>query len=146
MKVALTPYNNNYNMNKPPNYLYVKYINKEKGYGVFTERFIKAGDIIETCYCIRSRNSIAADDFKIQDFADYIFNYPKGNIIQGSEYVLPTGFGCIYNHSDENNARWENSKEAYHFDFISERDIFPNEEICTYYGQHYWPDKKERNK
>ena len=43
---------------KVPNNLYVKWTD-EKGYGVFTDKFIKKGEIIETCYCIKVGDPIS---------------------------------------------------------------------------------------
>jgi len=120
---------------KVPNNLYVKWTD-EKGYGVFTDKFIKKEELIETCYCIK------ADDPISNSLHDYIFNYPKINAI---EHVLPLGFGCIYNHDENYNALWFDSKIPYHFDFIAQRDINISEEICTYYGDNYWPLKNKRN-
>jgi hypothetical protein len=37
---------------------------------------------------------------------------------------------------------WDNTKDIpYHFDFIAIKDIGVGEEICTYYGDEYWPTK-----
>ena len=38
---------------KVPNNLYVKWTG-EKGYGVFTDKPIKKGELVERCYCIKT--------------------------------------------------------------------------------------------
>ena len=76
-------------MLKVPNNLYVKKT-EFKGYGVFSEIDIKAGDIIETCYCIK----VGPDPS--EEIMDYAFNYPQGKLLPEAELVLPLGFGCVY--------------------------------------------------
>jgi len=120
---------------KVPNNLYVKWTDG-KGYGVFTNKFIKRGEIIETCYCIKVGDPIS------NNLHDYIFNYPKINSV---EHVLPLGFGCIYNHDNDYNAMWFDASIPYHFNFIAQKNINIGDEICTYYGDEYWPKKIERD-
>mgnify|MGYP000020329029 FL=1 len=125
---------------KVPNNLYVKWTDK-KGYGVFTDTPIKKGELIERCYCIKTGSP---KDHVNGTLMDYVFNYPRGTSMDnGAEHVLPLGFGCIYNHSNDNsNAMWDNTKDIpYHFDFIALKNIEVGEEICTYYGDEYWPTK-----
>ena len=122
-------------MLKIPNNLYIKWTDK-KGYGVFTDKFINEGDIIETCYCIKANNPIS------NSLHDYIFSYPKINSV---EHVLPLGFGCIYNHDENHNAMWFDSLTPYHFDFVAQKNINVGNEICTYYGDNYWPQKIKRD-
>ena len=51
--------------------------------------------------------------------------------------VIPLGYGCIYNHSDNNNARWTNHPKCKAFQFVAIKDIEAGEEICTNYGESY---------
>ena len=75
-------------------------------------------------------------------FTDYRFNYPQSGEIE--ELVIPFGYGCIYNHSDNNNATWRDHPEYKAFQFIAVKDINPGEEICTYYGgDAYWEDGRQ---
>src|SRR3990167_10093928 len=60
------------------------------GYGVFALKRIKKGEKIEECYMLVSKGG----DKKLED---YYFD-AKG------KYAFFTGFGSIYNHSDEPNA------------------------------------------
>lgn len=120
---------------KIPNNLYVKWTDK-KGYGVFTDKFIKEGELIETFYCIKASDPIS------DSLHDYIYSYPK---INSTEHVIALGFGSIYNHNDNYNAMWFDSKIPYHFNMIAQKDINIGDEICTYYGDFYWPQKLIRD-
>ena len=100
-----------------------------KGFGVFATEFIQKGEIIEECHLITL--PIPYCHQNILD--DYRFNWPQGpNPI---EQVLPLGYGCIYNHDDNNNAMWRDHPEHNRiFQYFAVRDIQPGEEICTWYG------------
>ena len=105
-----------------------------KGWGVFATSPIYLGEVIEECPLIdipRKAFQCVPDLFK-----DYTFN----SLLQNNIPVLALGLGCIYNHSENPNAKWqlhpENSKI---FQFISIKEIMPGEEICINYGgEEYW--------
>jgi SET domain-containing protein len=104
------------------------------GYGVFAIDKINKGEIIEECHLLTI-------PFKLGEFnsflINYKFNYPSVGPIE--EYVIPLGNGCIYNHSNNNNAFWQTNKEHKTFEFVAKRDIEIGEEICTFYGDStYW--------
>jgi hypothetical protein len=102
-----------------------------KGLGVFATEKILKGEIIETCHLITL--NVSSDSTTLED---YRFMYPKNT---GSEFVIPLGLGCIYNHSNTPNADWADHPEWRAFNFVSIRDIEEGEEICTYYGgEEYW--------
>lgn len=104
------------------------------GMGVFAIEEIKAGEIIEECHLITLPFKPGEQSFFLADFK---FNYPAEGIVE--EYVLPLGNGCIYNHSDTNNAYWRNHPTYKAFQFIATKNIKVGEEICTYYGgKGYW--------
>ena len=122
-------------MLKVPNNLYVKWTD-EKGYAVFSDEPIKKGDVIETCYLIKTGSPHIHGVGRF--LMEYVFQYPKDSSAEVGEHVLALGFGGIYNHSDDNNAKWEHTPDMpYHFDFIAVKDIAPHEEICTFYGKEY---------
>ena len=121
-------------MLKVPNNLYVEWTD-EKGYGVFSDKPIYKGQLIERCYLIRTGSRQHGVGKWLMEYA---FQYPKNSSAEVGEHVLALGFGGIYNHSDDNNAKWEHTPDMpYHFDFIAVRDIAPHEEICTFYGKEY---------
>jgi SET domain-containing protein len=103
-----------------------------KGMGVFAIDVIEEGEVIEECHLVklptkRWEKSTLLDDYR--------FCYPQGENWQ--EYVLPLGYGCVYNHSDENNAMWRNHPTTRAFQFYALRKIEIGEEICTNYGHGY---------
>ena len=109
-----------------------------KGLGVFATELIREDEIIEECYLITIPDN--AFLFITELFTDYRFNWPKAG--KTLEQVLPLGFGCIYNHSDNNNAIWVDHPTEKLFQFIAIKDILPGEEICTYYGDYtYWGER-----
>lgn len=113
-----------------------------KGYGVFATKNINEGDLIEKCYCIK-----AADTFPElpSPLMDYAYNYPQGIETDKTIQVIALGYGSIYNHDDTPNAKWKDAEEEMYFDFIAIKDIKAGEEICTYYGDSYWPQSNERH-
>lgn len=104
-----------------------------KGMGVFAIQKILQGEIIETCLLLAIP--------KNKDLlTDYRFLYPKNTL---TEYVIPLGYGCIYNHSNFPNADWLDHPEYRAFNFVAIKDIEIGEEICTYYGgDDYWSTRK----
>jgi len=109
-----------------------------KGMGVYAAVDIKAGELIEKCYLIK----VDTPNDHLGNLYDYVFNYPHKGDFQ--HLVLPLGAGCIYNHDDNHNAYWTDSKEEMHFDYIAIRDIQKDQEICTHYGDLYWKQMAER--
>jgi hypothetical protein len=121
----------------PPNKVYVAK-SSVHGFGVFANEFIKEGEIIEETPLL---------DLKIKKgestslMVDYRFNWPQGAGGNWTKQVLPWGYGCIYNHSNEPNAHWRSNLERETFEFVANRDIQIDEEIFTYYGGvEYWND------
>lgn len=109
-----------------------------KGLGVFATEFIYKGEIIEECHLIPVP---ILRGQKI--FIDYIFGWPSKLSL---EMVLPLGYGCIYNHSDNNNATWQDHPTLKAFQFIAVKNINPGEEICTFYGGDIYWDEKPKTK
>jgi SET domain-containing protein len=106
-----------------------------KGLGVFATELIREDEIIEECHLLTIPDNALL--FVGELFVDYRFNWPKKG--KTLEQVLPLGFGCIYNHSDNNNAIWKDHPTEKLFQFIAIQDILPGEEIYTYYGDsNYW--------
>lgn len=109
-----------------------------KGMGVFAVEPIKEGEVIEECHLIK----LPTKKWETSSLlVDYRFCYPMGE--NWEDYVLPLGYGCIYNHNDNNNAMWRNHPIYRAFQFYALRDIEPGEEICTNYGPgYYWDETK----
>jgi SET domain-containing protein len=109
----------------------IKYT-RTKGYGVFATSNFKSGDIIEKCYCVPVTKNL-------ENVPSFLKNYVFKYVISDTEdtLVLPLGYGSIYNHSNNNNAKWEKAEEHMFFNFIAVKDINKGEEICTNYGVSY---------
>ena len=102
------------------------------GYGVFAEQDIQVGDIIEECYTLpRTDNEKVFDHY-----------YFKGK----DNYVLPLGFGAIYNHSKDHNAEYEYDSEHGLLVFSATRTIKQGEEIFIYYGENWFGPRKMKLK
>jgi SET domain-containing protein len=97
------------------------------GYGVFAEKAIKKGQIVEECHAVITR---VEDDI----LGDYFFN------IRGRNAVL-TGFGWIYNHSEEPNVDYEFNFKHRIMVFKAERDIKKGEELYVSYGDDWFESR-----
>ena len=126
------------------------------GLGVFATERIEKDEIIEECHLITLPiNKDTPADLLI----NYRFNWPHGRpegILRGiielklengetlkatlpeEGNVIALGYGSIYNHNDNNNARWRNHPRCKAFQFVATRDIEPSEEICLNYGKSYF--------
>jgi len=113
-----------------------------KGLGVFAIKPILEGEIIEECHLVTLPIKVGENSGLLND---YRFLWPQRG--DHKEHVIPLGYGCIYNHDDNNNAFWKDHPRNKTFQFIATRDIQPGEEICTYYGgDSYWEERNYINK
>lgn len=110
------------------------------GWGVFAKETIKNGETIEeNPFLIIPQSPTEASSI----FIDYRFNYPRINY---KHQVIPFGFSCLYNHSNNPNAVWETDQENEIFVFTAVREIQKDEEILVYYGgDNYWSDGRSKN-
>jgi len=107
-----------------------------KGLGVFATKKIFVGEVIEECHLLTLPIPLNEPS---NLFIDYRFNWPQRGELK--ELVLPLGYGCIYNHSNDNSAIWQDHPYYKAFQFVAIRDIEPGEEIHVYYGNDsYWND------
>jgi len=102
---------------------------KIHGYGVFANKKILAGEIIEECYMIFG----SYKDPHISGFA-FGFNTEKS--------YLPLGFGMIYNSSEKNNAAHYLDSNKKVMLVEATKDILPGEEICINYGKKWFKVRK----
>lgn len=112
-----------------------------KGWGVFATSPIFEGEIIEECPVLEIPRKA------YQCVPDLLIDYVFNSLLQNDIPVLPLGLGCIYNHSNNPNAKWQlHPKNSKIFQFISIKEIKPGEEICTYYGdEEYWAQRSYVN-
>ena len=97
------------------------------GYGVFAEKTLKKGEIIEECYIILSKGGDKA-------LEDFYFDVK-------SKYGIFTGFGIIYNHSDEPNADYHINVKRRLTTFKASRTIRKGEEILISYGDKWFSSR-----
>ena len=126
----------------PPTKIYVKPI-EGKGLGVFAREPIQTGEIVETCPLFSLGKTPGN---KNQDpFYNYRFAYPREGRHNGNQdFVIPWGYGCLYNHSNTPNADWIDHPTEKAFQFIAIQDIKAEEELCINYGDSgYWNDGRK---
>lgn len=96
---------------------------KKKGRGVFARYDIAEGTEVERCPVL----VIPESDIWYSTLADYVFEWGDGTV------GLTLGYGSMYNHSFQPNARYEDvgrQSKAY----IAIRDIEAGEEITINYN------------
>jgi uncharacterized protein len=97
------------------------------GYGVYAGKTFKKGEILEECYILITKG----DDKKLED---YYFDV-KG------KYALFTGFGIIYNHSDDPNADYTINYKRRLATIKADRTIRKGEEIFISYGDKWFSSR-----
>ena len=97
------------------------------GNGVFANRDFAADDVIEEAPVL------SMDRTNALALANYVFTDPDDK----SRVFLAFGYGSIYNHDDNPNARFElRSRDALTFE--AARPIRKDEEITVDYGSTFW--------
>jgi len=94
------------------------------GYGVFTDVFIKKGEIIEECSCIDLMSDI--ETFSTTRIYNYLFPY------EGVLY-LPIGLCLSLNSSTDINVEFEFDLTRKVIIFKALKDINPGEELFIHY-------------
>lgn len=112
------------------------------GYGVFATEDIAKDEILEEIPFVTVESNT---------LGDYAFLYPKFDTPAQENVkkinVIPWGFACIYNHSDQPNADWKTDIENEIFIFYTKTKIKKNEEIFTFYGdESYWKIRRHIKK
>jgi SET domain-containing protein len=98
------------------------------GYGVFALKAIKKGEKIEECYILLSRRG---GDKGLEDF---YFDAKR-------KYAIFTGFGSIYNHSDDPNATYTININKRLATIKAANDIRKGEEILISYGDKWFKSR-----
>ena len=101
----------------------------DRGRGVFTNADIQEGAVIELCPVIvfGKKDRMQIDGTFLYE---YYFEWGK----RGNKGAIALGFGSIYNHSYQPNARYEPDFDLHVLEFIAIRDIAAGEEITTNYN------------
>lgn len=98
-----------------------------KGRGVFARRFIAEGEIIETCPVLVVPTGEVRSGPAWTRLGEYCYEWGQGSV------ALALGYGSLYNHSYEPNARYEDvGRRAKRF--VAIRDIAAGEEITVNYN------------
>jgi len=109
----------------PSEYIEVKRV-KRKGRGVFARKFIPKDTIFERAPLLVLKAAEAMGEH-CHVLPCYTFDYGRGTI------ALALGFGSLYNHSFQPNARYEDvGNQTKHY--IAVRDIKPGEEVTINYN------------
>jgi SET domain-containing protein len=98
---------------------------KGKGRGVFANKKIRAGSVIEICPVL----VLPSKDWKFikhTRMGHYVFDWEKGKT------GLAFGYGSLYNHSEKPNCGWRKDEDS--LSYIATRTIQKGEEICISYG------------
>lgn len=98
------------------------------GRGVFSNRTIKPGAVIETCPVIKMK----LEELAVLKYM--VLNYYAFMIDEQNEYSgLPLGYGSLYNHSANSNAVYHYDAEKELMVFEAKRKITRHEEITINY-------------
>ena len=104
------------------------------GFGVFAEKEIKKGQVIEQCYFILTQGN----DQHLEDF--YFEAKPKQVKRKQTKrkYAVFLGYGSIYNHSEDPNADYTINHNKRIATIKSRKTIKKNEEILISYGDDWF--------
>ena len=100
-----------------------------KGRGVFAERNLKRGEIIESCPVI-VLPAEEVDAFELTQLYNYYFAWDEAS----EEAAIALGYGSLYNHSYTPNAKYRKDFDNNLLKYICIRDIQKDEEITINYN------------
>ena len=106
------------------------------GRGVYAGRDIKKDEIIEKCPVIEVPKHDVSN-LRESIFVTYFFYFGKNK----DRLVIALGFGSIYNHSYEANARYKISRTEKTLDFVALKNIKKDDEITVNYN----PNPKDKS-
>ena len=105
-----------------------------KGRGVFTDEFIEAGELVESCPTVTiPKRDLDPDERTVLD--DY---YHDWNERTGSK-AMALGYGALYNHSRNGNMECIQNPRKRRIEFYALRDVEAGEELVYDYN----PDLEE---
>lgn len=99
------------------------------GYGVFANKRIKKGEIVEECYFLITQGNE-------EDLMDYYFD------VDGDNAIL-LGYGCIYNHSDDPNTEYDYDAKSRIATITADALIEEGEEIFISYGDEWFASRRK---
>lgn len=99
------------------------------GYGVFAEKRINKGEIVEECYFLLTQGNE-------EDLEDYYFD------VEGSNAIL-LGYGSIYNHADQPNTYYRYDTQSRVAIITAKVSIEKGEEIFISYGEGWFESRRK---
>jgi hypothetical protein len=115
------------------------------GMGVFTNKNIESGEIIERVRTIRlSDRARYQHDETIKKYMLTDSCACRECLIHGVTVCIMTGFGSFYNHQqgDTQNCKWIVSNAFDFLDIVAIKDIKAGDELFLYYGDNYFKTRK----
>lgn len=110
------------------------YIDQSKttnaGRGVFAGERILKGALIEQCPVVALKDAKDRNRLRKTGLVNYYFLWGD----KRDHAAICLGWGSVYNHSFEPNARYEKAMEDHRMDFYALRDIEAGEEILVNYN------------
>jgi hypothetical protein len=120
----------------------------DRGRGVFTNKKIKKGQVVEICPMIVFSQK---DRKQINDTFLYEYYFEWGDDVKKGALAL--GYGSLYNHSYTPNAKYDPDFDLNILEFSAIRDIEAGEEITVNYNLDpndttpvWWDKQKIKNK
>lgn len=100
-----------------------------KGRGVFAQRNFKKGEVIETCPVIVLPPQ-EVDNLELTELYNYYFAWEADS----RAAAIALGYGSLYNHSYEPNAKYQKDFNNKLLKYICIKDINKDEEITINYN------------
>jgi len=122
-----------------------KSIIEDIGIGVFTNRNIKKGEIIERVRTIELTNRARYQhDDTITNYMLTDYCACRECMIHGPRVKIMTGFGGLYNHQDGSgqNCDWIISSNYNFLDIVAIKDIKSGQELFLNYGDKYFKSRE----
>lgn len=131
------------NTYEQPKKIVVKLSSSKIGLGVFATEDIEEGELVERCPMIQ----MAWKSNYLRD--PQIYNYLYSNSScqcddckrHGHSMFMVLGYGMLYNHKDESNAKMEFNFKNLLGDVIAKKPIKSGEEIFVNYGPIYFKNR-----
>ena len=102
---------------------------KNAGYGMFSKKNFKKGNLIESC-------TYLAEEPNIINKTKYLKNYVWE---KNGKKLMALGYCPMYNHKDRNNAYVKIDNNF--INIYAKEDINKNKEIFISYGANYWKSR-----
>ncbi|MES2218940.1 MAG: SET domain-containing protein-lysine N-methyltransferase [Pseudomonadota bacterium] len=106
---------------------------KVHNYGVFADKNIRKGELIEECY-------VVGDTRDPDILIDFTFSV-------GDDRIFIAGYAMVYNHSKSPNAIFSFNRSNQTMSFVASRFIRKGEEIFITYGENWFKQRglEEKN-